>query len=92
VCGLNPSIEKFECAFFFSGEHITGGVDQVFLDHLESIRSDLADGINRHATGGANAGLNAGLESASGENVVTGSCATEGSVDIEGEGDSISEL
>jgi hypothetical protein len=101
VRGLNLSIEKFECSVF-SGECVTGGVDQAYLDHLESIRSDnmkgkagtaqttaslgVADGINRRTTGGANAGLNAGLESASGENVVTGSRATEGSVEIEGEG------
>jgi amidophosphoribosyltransferase len=97
VRGLNPSIETFECSVF-SGEYVTGGVDQAYLDHLESIRSDnmknkagtaptiaslgVADGKNGHATGGAKARL----ESASGENVVTGGRATEGSVVIEGEG------
>jgi amidophosphoribosyltransferase len=96
VRGLNPSIEKFECSVF-SGEYATGGVDQAYLDHLESIRSDnmkskagtapttaslgLADGINGYATGGAKAGFG----KAPGENVVTNSRATERSV--EGEGD-----
>jgi amidophosphoribosyltransferase len=96
VRGLNPSIEKFECSVF-SGEYITGGVDEAYLDHLESIRSDnmkskggmapttaslgVADGIKGHATAGAK------LEKASG-NLVTGSGATERSVEGEGEGDS----
>lgn len=96
VRGLNPSIEKFECSVF-SGEYVTGGVDQAYMDHLESIRSDnmknkagtapataslgVADGINGHATGGAKAGL----EKAPGGNVVTG--ATERLVEAQGEGD-----
>jgi amidophosphoribosyltransferase len=66
VRGLNPSIEKFECSVF-SGEYVTGGVDEAYLDHLENIRSDnmknkggtgataaslgVADRINGHATG-----------------------------------------
>jgi amidophosphoribosyltransferase len=100
VRGLNPSIEKFECSVF-SGEYVTGGVDQAYLDHLESIRSDnmknkagtarttaslgVADGINGHATSGAKAGL----EKTAGGNVVTGSGATERSVETQGEGDSV---
>ena len=36
---LNPAIERFECSVF-SGEYVTGGVDGVYLDHLESTRSD----------------------------------------------------
>ena len=99
VRGLNPSIEKFECSVF-SGEYVTGGVDEAYLEHLESLRSDNmknkggtalttaslggGDGINGHATGGARAGL----EKALGGNVVTGSRATERSVEVEGEGDS----
>ena len=98
VRGLNPSIEQFECSVF-SGEYVAGGVDQAYLEHLESIRSDnmksragtaptsarlgVADGINGHTTGGAKAGS----EKKPGGNVVTGSRATEGRV-IEGEGDS----
>jgi amidophosphoribosyltransferase len=96
VRGLNPSIEKFECSVF-SGEYATGGVDQAYLDHLESIRSDnmkskagtapttaSLDGINGHATGGAKAGL---VKDACG-NLVTGGRATERSAEGEGEGDS----
>jgi amidophosphoribosyltransferase len=96
VRGLNPSIEKFECSVF-SGEYVTGGVDQAYLEHLESIRSDnmkskagatiaslgVADGINGHATGGAKAGL----EKNPGGNVATGSGASERSVEAQGEGD-----
>jgi len=57
---LNPAIEQFECSVF-SGEYVTGGVDAVYLDHLESTRSDNmkakggaivpANGVNGHATG-----------------------------------------
>jgi amidophosphoribosyltransferase len=36
---LNPAIERFECSVF-SGEYVTGGVDGMYLDHLESTRSD----------------------------------------------------
>jgi amidophosphoribosyltransferase len=99
VRGLNPSIEEFECSVF-SGEYATGGVDQAYLDHLESIRSDnmkskagmgpttaslgVADGINEHTTAGAKAEL----EKAPGENMVTGGHATESSAEAKGEGDS----
>jgi amidophosphoribosyltransferase len=95
VRGLNPSIEKFECSVF-SGEYVTGGVDQAYLEHLENLRSDnmkskggtaslgVADGIKGHATGGAKVGL----EKAPGGNVVTGNGTTERSVEAEGEGDS----
>ena len=99
VRGLNPSIEEFECSVF-SGEYATGGVDQAYLDHLESIRSDnmkskagmapttaslgVADGINGHTTGGAKAGL----EKAPGGNMVMGGRATESSAEAKGEGDS----
>jgi len=95
VRGLNPSIEKLECSVF-SGEYVTGGVDQAYLDHLESIRSDnmkskgatsarlgVGDGMNGHATGGAKAGFEKDL----GGNVVTGGRASERSVEVEGEGD-----
>ncbi len=100
VRGLNPSIEKFECSVF-SGEYVTGGVDQAYLDHLESIRSDnmkskvgraptaasldLADGINGHTTGGAKAGW----EKAPGGNVVTGSRAAEKTMEGESNHDGV---
>ena len=98
VRGLNPSIEKFECSVF-SGEYVTGGVDQAYLDHLESIRSDnmkskagaaptsaslgVADGIKGHTTGGAKGGLG----KSPGGNMITDSRATERLVETQGEGD-----
>lgn len=89
VRGLNPSIEKFECSVF-SGEYVAGGVDQAYLDHLESIRSDnmkskagmapttssldVADSMDGHTTGGAKAGS----ENSPSGKVETGSRAAEG--------------
>ena len=35
---LNPSIEQFDCSVF-TGEYITGGVDEQYLRHVESIRA-----------------------------------------------------
>lgn len=73
---LNPAIERFECSVF-SGEYVTGGVDGVYLDHLESTRSDNmktkaaeivpTNGVNGHGTG-----TDAGAISKDGGNV-TGS-------------------
>ena len=97
VRGLNPSIEKFECSVF-SGEYVTGGVDNAYLDHLENLRSNnmkskagtaataaslsMADGINGHAKGGAGE-LELGKDA--GENRAMGSHAAESKA--EGEGD-----
>jgi amidophosphoribosyltransferase len=36
---LNPSIEQFDCSVF-TGEYITGGVDEEYLQHVESLRAD----------------------------------------------------
>ena len=36
---LNPSIEQFDCSVF-TGEYITGGVDEEYLQHVESLRGD----------------------------------------------------
>jgi amidophosphoribosyltransferase len=36
---LNPSIKQFDCSVF-TGEYITGGVDEEYLQHVESIRGD----------------------------------------------------
>lgn len=38
---FNPAIEQFDCSVF-TGEYITGGVDERYLEHLEKIRSDNA--------------------------------------------------
>lgn len=36
---LNPKIETFDCSVF-TGEYVTGGVDEDYLRHLEQLRSD----------------------------------------------------
>lgn len=36
---LNPSIETFDCSVF-TGEYVTGGVDESYLAHIESLRAD----------------------------------------------------
>ena len=36
---LNPSIEQFDCSVF-TGEYVTGGVDEEYLRHVESLRAD----------------------------------------------------
>ncbi|KAL4067723.1 phosphoribosyltransferase-like protein [Scleroderma citrinum] len=38
---FNPSIETFDCSVF-TGEYITGGVDEDYLSHIESLRADHA--------------------------------------------------
>ncbi len=37
----NPRVERFD-ASVFSGEYVTGGVDQGYLEHLEAKRNDVA--------------------------------------------------
>lgn len=36
---LNPLIEQFDCSVF-TGEYVTGGVDEEYLEHVESLRAD----------------------------------------------------
>jgi len=36
---FNPSIEQFDCSVF-TGEYVTGGVDEEYLRHVESLRAD----------------------------------------------------
>jgi len=38
VCSLNPSLTKFDCSIF-DGHYVTGGVDETYLSHLESVRA-----------------------------------------------------
>jgi amidophosphoribosyltransferase len=38
---FNPSIEQFDCSVF-TGEYITGGVDEAYLQGIETLRSDNA--------------------------------------------------
>lgn len=36
---LNPKITQFDCSVF-TGEYVTGGVDEEYLRHLEGLRAD----------------------------------------------------
>jgi amidophosphoribosyltransferase len=36
---LNPNITTFDCSVF-TGEYITGGVDEAYLQHIEGLRAD----------------------------------------------------
>jgi amidophosphoribosyltransferase len=36
---LNPSIGAFDCSIF-TGEYVTGGVDEEYLSHIEKLRSE----------------------------------------------------
>lgn len=47
---FNPAIEKFECSVF-SGEYISGGVNESYLGHIEQLRADHIKAKNRSAAG-----------------------------------------
>jgi len=36
---LRPAIANFDCSVF-TGQYITGGVDEEYLEHIESLRAD----------------------------------------------------
>ncbi|GMK55479.1 hypothetical protein CspeluHIS016_0205350 [Cutaneotrichosporon spelunceum] len=38
---LNPEIKQFDCSVF-TGEYVTGGVDERYLEHVQRLRSDKA--------------------------------------------------
>lgn len=40
---INPSIKQFDCSVF-TGEYVTGGVSEEYLDGLERLRNDAAKG------------------------------------------------
>jgi amidophosphoribosyltransferase len=40
---LNPSITSFDCSVF-TGEYVTGGVDETYLQYLESSRAETVKG------------------------------------------------
>jgi amidophosphoribosyltransferase len=46
----NPDIERFDCAVF-NGEYVTGDIDKAYLDRLESMRNDGAQGDRRITEG-----------------------------------------
>ena len=59
---LNPNISTFDCSVF-TGEYVTGGVDDAYLDHLEGLRADKVKAqammdIGRGALAGAAGGVN----------------------------------
>lgn len=37
----NPSIKQFDCSVF-TGEYVSGGVDNRYLEHLQKLRNDNA--------------------------------------------------
>ena len=39
--GINPDIDTFDCSVF-DGQYVTGGVDNAYLERIESARSDAA--------------------------------------------------
>ena len=47
---LNPAIETFDCSVF-TGEYITGGVDEAYLNGLEEKRADNVKAGNPSANG-----------------------------------------
>ncbi|HHO69189.1 MAG TPA: amidophosphoribosyltransferase [Gammaproteobacteria bacterium] len=44
----NPDITHFDCSVF-TGEYVTGGVSDDYLDHLEALRNDSAKDVRRSA-------------------------------------------
>jgi amidophosphoribosyltransferase len=58
----NPKITTFDCSVF-TGDYITGGVDEEYLAHIESLRADNVKSKVEHpgicdGKGGANARVN----------------------------------
>lgn len=41
VIGINPDIKGFDCSIF-DGKYVTGGVDEAYLNRIESLRNDQA--------------------------------------------------
>ncbi|TFK42334.1 Amidophosphoribosyltransferase [Crucibulum laeve] len=49
---LNPSIEQFDCSVF-TGEYVTGGIEEEYLQHIEGLRADnLRSKLNDLTLGG----------------------------------------
>lgn len=44
----NPQVQQFDCSVF-SGEYVTGDIDQIYLDRIESLRNDDAQNEQRAA-------------------------------------------
>ncbi|KAK1224728.1 amidophosphoribosyltransferase [Marasmius sp. AFHP31] len=43
ILHLNPKVEALDCSVF-TGEYVTGGVDEEFLDQMEAARTDMNEG------------------------------------------------
>lgn len=58
---FNPAIERFDTSVF-TGEYVTGGVDEVYLSHLESLRADNAKkkGLGGEGSNGVGEGKGGG--------------------------------
>lgn len=78
---FNPAIGQFDCSVF-TGEYVTGGVDEAYLAGLENLRSDnaklKANAWNRPAVvnvNGANTGSSneAAVQETGGDSVVSAS-------------------
>lgn len=48
---FNPSLETFECSVF-TGEYVTGGVDEQYLQHIQGLREDSAKAKKASGRGG----------------------------------------
>ena len=48
---FNPAIQQFDCSVF-TGEYVTGGVDEGYLSMLEKIRSDNVKGVKANGIAG----------------------------------------
>ena len=44
----NPKVEHFDCSVF-TGEYVTGGVDDRYLEHLNKLRNDSAKAKKKHS-------------------------------------------
>jgi amidophosphoribosyltransferase len=56
---FNPALGAFDCSVF-TGEYVTGGVDEAYLAHLERLRADNARGKAQSGTLGAAEGKGGG--------------------------------
>lgn len=58
---LNPAITTFDCSVF-TGEYVTGGVDEAYFAHIEGLRADNVLGKLKAGGEGEGVGVGAGQE------------------------------
>jgi amidophosphoribosyltransferase len=73
---FNPSIKTFDCSVF-TGEYITGGVDEEYLDNLERIRSENTKWKNSSTAGTNTPDMN-GMNGYKGVNLHDSAALTNG--------------